>query len=113
MAQGVDPLDPGKRMGTEEVKQLCREIYKKQGYIVIGWPAMPLGAIAIYRPGYKTTMFCQYDLGYTFEAVEYGTAADWAMQNELIAHLRPAWFRFPGIDSTGHFLRMKPVGAKK
>jgi len=106
-------VDAKKNLFILEVKQLCREIYKKQGYIVIGWPAMPLGAMAVYRPGWKTNVLFQYDLGYPFEAVEYGTAADWDLQNALIRHLRPDWIEFPSIDSTGHFLRMKPVGVKK
>lgn len=108
-----EKLDPTKNLFLPEILQLCREIYKKQHYIVIGWPAMPIATLAVYQPGWKTTILFQYDLGYPFEAVEYGTAADWKMQNALIRHLRPTWIEFPDIGSTGHFLRMKPVGVKK
>ena len=101
------------RFGTEEVKQVCRELYKRQGYLVMAFTRTTLAKMAEYGPGYKTTSFCQYELKHPFEAVEYGKYEDWVMQNELIAHLRPQWIRFPDGDANGIFLRMKPDGARK
>ncbi len=109
----MTPVEPAKQLGLADVKQMAREVYKKQGYIVIGWPRMPLAAMATLKPGYRTAKLWQYEFGHEFEAVEYGTVADWIMQNELIAHLRPKWMRFPDMAADGIFLRMRPYGAKK
>jgi hypothetical protein len=105
-------FDPSKYAGTEDVKQVLREVYKKQRFIVIGFPRMPLQQIAAYRPGYRTTKIFQFEMGAEFEAFEYGTALDWVSQNELIASLRPRWTRL-SQHTDGIFLRMRPVGAKK
>jgi hypothetical protein len=114
MARTVSPgMTELNRFGTEEVKQLCREIYKRQGYLVMAFTRTTLAKMAEYRPGYKTTSFCQYEINHTFIATEYGKYEDWVMQNELIASLRPDWMLFPAGDANGIFLRMKPEGAKK
>lgn len=105
-------FDPSKYAGTEDVKVMLREVYKKQRFLVIGFPRMPLAAMAPFKPGYRTTKMFQFEMGVEFECFEYGTAIDWVSQNELIAHLRPKWTRLPA-QTDGIFLRMRPVGAKK
>jgi len=92
---------------VQEVKQVLREVYKRQGYIVIGQP--PNAEIPLILGDETTTIF-QYDVGAKFLLSDTATQNDWNEQNDLIAELRPRWRRFPnGIG--GRFFKLTPIGA--
>lgn len=74
------------------VKQLCREVYKRQRYLVIGQPVNALAALEI---GDTTSFFCQFNLNAEFSVDEVATQEDYNRQSDLIAELRPDWVRVP------------------
>lgn len=82
------------------VKQLCREIYKRQRFLVIG---QPMEAKKIISIGDTTTHFCQFDLEAEFSCDERATQEDYNRQNDLIAELRPAWSRHPNTVGQNFF----------
>ena len=94
---------------VEEVKQVLRQVYQRQGYIVIGQP--PHAAIKM-KVGDTTSFIFQYEVGAEFRLSAEATQADWNRQNDLIAELRPKWRRFPnGIG--GQFFKLTPLDKKK
>jgi hypothetical protein len=95
-------------ISTEEVKAMLRELYKRQGYIVIGYPPNA----AALRLGDTTEKIFQYDVGAKFKLVDVATQADWNLQNDRIEELRPRWSRFPnGIG--GKFYKIVPIQARR
>ena len=101
-------FDPKKYVGTEDVKQLCKELVKRQGYVVISFTALPPRYAEAPKVGMRTRNLFQFFVEDEYEAVENASADDWSMQTELIAHLRPAWKRLP-TQRGMIYLKMKPV----
>ncbi len=95
-------------IGVEEVKQLLREVYKRQGFIVIGQPP---DAVRKMQLGQVTERIFQFEVEAEFLLSESATQQNWDQQNDLIAELRPHWHRFPnGIG--GCFFKLVPVPVK-
>lgn len=94
-------------ISVEEVKQVLREVYKRQGFIVIGQPAH---AETKMQLGDTTHHIFQYDIGSPFLLSDRATQSDWNKQNELVARLRPSWSRLPA-QIGGQFFKITPVTA--
>ncbi len=103
----------------DEVKQVLREVYKRQGYIVIG---QLFGQVPTLRLGDETSKIFQYDMGATFLLSDLATQSDWDKQNDLVAEMRPGWKRLPSqtgarffkikaVTATGQFKRFPGVSA--
>lgn len=94
-------------ISTDEVKQVLREVYQRQGFIVIGQPAH---AETKMQLGDTTRHIFQYDIGAEFLLSDQATGRDWKKQNDLVARLRPSWARLPA-QIGGQFFKITPVTA--
>lgn len=94
----------------KDVKQVLREVYKRQGYIVIGQPPH---AATTMRVGEETHKIFQYDMGTPFLLSARATQSDWNKQGDLIAKLRPSWSRLPNQKGARFFKLLPVVGSGK
>lgn len=93
-------------LDSETVKQLCRELYKRQRCLFIGQPENHGGHL--FQLGETTSYFCQFDIGAVFSIDDVATAEDYNRQSDLIAELRPDWRRFPS-PAGGRFFKIHAV----
>lgn len=106
-------FDENLRVGVDRVRDVVKTIVKTQGFLVIGFPKPNLKQLEMLRPGFRTTQFCQYELGEEYEAFEFGSLGDWAIQFEFLSVLfGPSWTAVEVGDDAGIFLRLRPVGEK-
>jgi hypothetical protein len=89
------------------VKQVLREVYKRQGYIVIG----QLPHHHPMRLGDEVTKIFQYDMGAPFLLSDLATQKDWDKQNDLVAELRPGWKRLAS-EKGARFFKIKATTDK-
>ena len=94
------------QVGTEAVIQLLREVYKQQGYIVIGFPQVDPRRLTL---GWTTRYVFQFEMKKPFEAFEAASETEWLLQNELIKSLRPLWPQTKGNGAGAVFFKVRPV----
>lgn len=78
-------------VSDDDQRQIFREVYKKQGYIVIGYPRAS-GLVGI---GTQINNVMGVGILKPLYLFEEATSEDWVKQNDLVAELRPKLTRMP------------------
>jgi hypothetical protein len=85
---------------VNQVRQVMREVQKRQGYIVIGFPKAHVDRLSL---PWRVTKLFQFEMRAEFEAFATASEWDWEMQNALIASLRRDWIPVPANRGEQYF----------